>query len=122
MRGLLIDYGGVLTTDLFASFGAFCESKGLDPRAAAQAFAGDREARRALVAFERGQLADADFEAILAQRMGIAPDGLIRGLFEGMRRDEQMHALVVDARRAGVRTGLVSNSWGPGSYDRSGWE
>ena len=38
-RGLLVDYGGVLTTSLFASFGAFCESEGLDPQALALGYA-----------------------------------------------------------------------------------
>lgn len=31
MKGLLVDFGGVLTTDVFESFGAFCEREGLDP-------------------------------------------------------------------------------------------
>ena len=31
VRGLIVDYGGVLTTDVFASFRAFCETVvGLD--------------------------------------------------------------------------------------------
>ena len=28
IRGLLVDWGGVMTTNLFASFGAFCEAGG----------------------------------------------------------------------------------------------
>jgi epoxide hydrolase-like predicted phosphatase len=36
-----------------------------------------------------------------------------------MRPDEAMLHAVSAARRAGVRTGLVSNSWGRGRYDRS---
>jgi hypothetical protein len=34
-RGLLMDWGGVLTSDLFASFSAFCELEGLEPDAVA---------------------------------------------------------------------------------------
>ena len=30
-RGLLVDYGGVLTTNLFDSFRSFCELEGLEP-------------------------------------------------------------------------------------------
>ena len=37
-RGLLVDYGGVLTTDLFDSFSAFCEVEGLEPEAIGQSF------------------------------------------------------------------------------------
>ena len=34
-RGLLMDWGGVLTSDVFASFSAFCELEGLEPDAVA---------------------------------------------------------------------------------------
>src|SRR3954447_20501528 len=122
MRGLLVDYGGVLTTNLFASFAAFCRHHGLDPGAAGQAFAGDRDARRALVAFERGQLEDAEFERLLAGRLGVPADGLIAGLFAEMAPEPAVIDAVAAARRAGVRTGLVSNSWGRHAYDRSGWD
>ena len=36
-----------------------------------------------------------------------------------MRPDEAMFDAVAAARRAGVRTGLVSNSWGEQGYDRT---
>ena len=39
--GLLVDWGGVLTTNLFASFGEFCREAGLAPDALVQAFRGD---------------------------------------------------------------------------------
>ncbi len=45
VTGLLVDWGGVMTTNLFHSFSAFCESEGLDPAALAQAFRGNEEAR-----------------------------------------------------------------------------
>ena len=35
---LLVDWGGVLTTNLFASFGAFCSDEGLAPETLAQRF------------------------------------------------------------------------------------
>jgi epoxide hydrolase-like predicted phosphatase len=121
-RGLIIDYGGVLTTNLFASFGAFCEREGLDPARVAQAFRADREARRALVDFECGRLDDAGFEAMLAPRLGVAEDGLIRGLFAGVAPEPAMIEAVRAAKAAGVRTALLSNSWGSTSYDRTDWD
>jgi epoxide hydrolase-like predicted phosphatase len=36
-----------------------------------------------------------------------------------MRPDQAMLDAVAAAKRAGVRTGLISNSWGRGRYDRS---
>ena len=32
MKGLLVDFGGVLTTNVWDSFRAFCDAEGLDPR------------------------------------------------------------------------------------------
>jgi len=47
--GLLVDWGGVLTTNLFASFGAFCDEAGLAPDALVQAFRGNQEFRDTLI-------------------------------------------------------------------------
>ena len=35
---LIVDYGGVLTSDIFASFRAFCEAEGLAPEAVRERF------------------------------------------------------------------------------------
>ena len=121
-RALIIDYGGVLTTSLFASFAAFCEREGLDRAVVARAFRDDREARRALIDFECGRLEDSAFEAILAPRLGVEPDGLIGRLFGDLGPEHDMIAAVAAAKAAGVRTALLSNSWGPTTYDRSGWD
>src|SRR3712207_6205245 len=121
-RALIIDYGGVLTTNLFASFASFCEREGLDPSRVARAFRDDRDARRALVDFECGRIDGAAFEAMLAERLGVASGGLISGLFGGVGPEHDMIAAVAAAKAAGVRTALLSNSWGAGSYDRTGWD
>ena len=39
-------------------------------------------------------------------------------MFRGLRPSEPMVAAVRDARAAGIRTGLVSNSWSTSHYDR----
>ena len=44
MRGLLVDFGGVLTTNVFDSFRAFGEAEGMDPATVKRAFREDREA------------------------------------------------------------------------------
>jgi epoxide hydrolase-like predicted phosphatase len=119
-RGLLVDFGGVLTTDVFASFQAFCEAEGLSPDTVAQRFRADPSARRLLGDLEIGALDEAEFEPRFAELLGIeAHAGLIDRLFAGMRPDEAMLGAVRAAHAAGVRTGLISNSWGKGRYDRS---
>ena len=119
-RGLLVDYGGVLTTDLFDSFRAFCEREGLAPDAIASRFGLDRESRRLLIDLETGRIDEAEFEPKFAQILGVEDaDRLIDRLFAGSEADETMIAAVTAARASGIRTGLISNSWGTRRYDRT---
>ena len=119
-RGLLVDFGGVLTTDVFASFREFCEAEGLLPDTVRDRFMKDPMARELLADLETGRLTEAQFEAKFAAVLEIErSDGLIDRLFAGMRPDETMLGAVRAAKRAGVRTGLISNSWGHGRYDRT---
>jgi epoxide hydrolase-like predicted phosphatase len=118
-RGLIVDYGGVLTTDVFASFRAFCEAEGIAPDAVRDSFRTDPDARRLLEELECGRLAQAEFEPHFAGLLGVEPDGLIERLFGGTTADEEMLAGVRAARAAGTRTGLLSNSWSVAHYDRA---
>jgi putative hydrolase of the HAD superfamily len=119
LRGLLVDYGGVLTTDVFASFRAFCAAEGLEPETVRDRFRADPAAGDLLAGLETGALSEAEFEPRFAALLEVEPDGLIDRLFGGMAPDEAMIAGVRAARAAGVRTGLLSNSWTTGHYDRA---
>jgi putative hydrolase of the HAD superfamily len=117
-RGLIVDYGGVLTTDVFASFRAFCEAEGLEPEAVRERFRSDPEARALLAQLETGSLAVAEFEPRFAALLEVDSERLIGRLFGTMEPDTEMLDGVRAARRAGVRTGLLSNSWGDAlAYD-----
>lgn len=117
-RGLLIDWGGVLTSNLFDSFRSFCEQEGLEPNAIASRFGMDKDSRRLLIEFECGRLPEDEFEPQFAAILGVDSQGLIDRLFAGSGPDEEMLGAVARARAAGVRTGLISNSWGTRRYDR----
>jgi putative hydrolase of the HAD superfamily len=120
LEGLLVDFGGVLTTSVFGSFRAFCEAEGLLPDAVRDRFRKDPLARELLADLETGRLNEAEFESRFAAMLEVErADGLIDRLFADVRPDEAMLAAVRAAKRAGVRTGLVSNSWGDGRYDRA---
>jgi putative hydrolase of the HAD superfamily len=121
VRGLLVDFGGVLTTNVFDSFRAFGEAEGLDPQTVKRAFREDPEALGLLRELERGDIAVEEFEPRFGERIGVADtDGLVGRLFGGVGPDERMVEAVRRARAAGVHTGLISNSWGEGlSYDTS---
>ncbi|XAY03752.1 hypothetical protein DSM112329_00572 [Paraconexibacter sp. AEG42_29] len=112
-----MDWGGVMTTDIFASFSAFCVAEGLHADTVRDLFMKDPAARELLGDFERGRLADADFEARFAAVLGVAePAGLIGRLFGGMGPNVELLDAVERLRAAGVKTGLLSNSWGTATY------
>ncbi len=126
--GLLIDFAGVLTTPVTRSFRAFCREVGLPSELVKEVFV---EAYRDLAdgdgpihRVETGRITAEEFGAqlcaALSQRSGVDLDGvdLVRRVFAGVELDERMLAAVEAIRRAGVATGLLSNSWGEGGYPR----
>jgi putative hydrolase of the HAD superfamily len=113
---LLIDWGGVLTSNLFASFHAYCLSAGIPPESLMNRFRTDPAARELLIALEKGELEEDAFELQFAAQLGVEHNGLIDGLFAGVHPDKAMVGAVRNARAAGVRTALVSNSWGVHRY------
>jgi putative hydrolase of the HAD superfamily len=117
--GLLVDWGGVLTTSVFDSFRAFCEGEGLSPDEVGARFRHDREVRQLLIDLETGELDEIDFQVRLGAALGVPADGLIGRLFAGVHADEEMVRAVRRAREVGIHTGLISNSWGTRRYDRA---
>ncbi len=114
--GLLVDWGGVLTTNLFVSFHAYCLREQIDFEALGNRFRADGEFRDLLVALETGEISEVEFEPALAALLSVAPDGLIDGLMAGVEPETAMIEAVRLAHAAGIRTGLISNSWGVHRY------
>jgi putative hydrolase of the HAD superfamily len=116
---LLVDFGGVLTTNVFDAFADFCRAEGLAPDTVRNRFMTDPAARELLEELEMGRIGEAEFEPRFAELLGVEPaDRLIDRLFAGMVPEEAMLDAVRTARRAGIRTGLLSNSWGQQRYER----
>ncbi len=118
--GLLVDWGGVLTTSVFDAFAGFARREGLAANAVASLFRSDPAARELLVALETGVLDEAGFGAGLAPLLGVQPDALVARMMADARPDHRMLAAVAAARRRGVATGLISNSWGQAMYPAGG--
>jgi putative hydrolase of the HAD superfamily len=117
---LFVDFGGVLTTDIWSAFASFCETEGLAPETVRELFRGDAEALALLRGLETGKLSDAEFERRFGGLLELADhEGLIARMFADLRPDELMIGAVRAARARGVSTGLISNSWGLGIYDRA---
>ncbi len=120
-RGLLFDWGGVLTTNLFAGFAEFCREEGIVPGLLREKFLGDPEAQEMLFAFETGEMAEPEFERQLAVLLGLPPEraeGFNDRIFDRIGEDRPMVEALRRARGHGLRTGLLSNSWGTQRYPR----
>jgi epoxide hydrolase-like predicted phosphatase len=125
-RGLLLDYGGVLTTSVSASFLDWERAQGVEPGRILKLLVGayDDADGGIIGALERGELTVDDFDARMAQLLvdsgHSVPEGsVLAGLFAGMRPAGDLWDVAARARSAGVRTGLLSNSWGTELYP---WE
>jgi len=118
-RGLLVDFGGVLTTNIWRSFDAFCAAEGLERGTVLELFRGDGEALALLRRLERGEVSEEVFERGFGEMLGLEPEGLIVRLFAGLEPEPAMIGAVEAVRAAGIRTGLISNSWGTGIYERA---
>ncbi|WP_218566543.1 HAD-IA family hydrolase [Vallicoccus soli] len=134
LTGLVVDWGGVLTGSLELSTGAWAEAEDVDLdsfREVLRTWLGGDVAAAAeqnpLYALERGEVAVPDFERRLAERLRsrsgapLRAEGLLARMFDHFVHAPEMAALVLRARRSGLRTALLSNSWG-NDYPRDGWD
>jgi epoxide hydrolase-like predicted phosphatase len=134
LRGLVVDWGGVLTGDLHTAVAAWAQDERVDLEAyvsVMREWLGDPVAREARVnpvhALERGEMEVPDFERRLADALTLRTgtpheaEGLLDRMFARFESAHDMSGLVLRARRAGLRTALLSNSWG-NDYPRDGWD
>jgi len=122
ITAVVFDYGGVLTTPIGDSIASWLETDGIRPdsfSATLKEWLGrDAEVGTPIHRLETGELSVPEFDALLASRLTtfdgtpVDPSGVLRRLFAGMGADERMYDLIADLRTAGVRTALLSNSWG----------
>jgi epoxide hydrolase-like predicted phosphatase len=133
LRGLIVDWGGVLTHPLGEAMERWAESDGIDRdrfrsvlREWLGPLAGAEAALNPVHALERGEIEVPDFEVRLAERLTtrgggpVRPDGLLARMLETFEHAHDMSGLVRRAHDAGIRTALLSNSWG-NEYPRDGW-
>ena len=115
---LLVDFGGVLTTNMWEGFDEFCRGEGLEQGTVRRIFKHEPEALADLRLLETGEIDPAEFERRFGPRLGVArTEGLITRMFAAVEPEKRMIGAVRAARHAGVSTGLISNSWGTAIYD-----
>src|ERR1700726_1275976 len=88
--GLLVDWGGVLTSNVFDTFRAFCELEGLEPDEVGRRFREDRACRELLIGLETGALDEDQFEPQFAELLGVGAPGLIDRMFAGSQPEQEM--------------------------------
>jgi epoxide hydrolase-like predicted phosphatase len=133
-KALVVDWGGVLTEPLDDAIRAWADLDGVDfesYHAVMRAWLGPHQGELArdnpVAALERGEIEVPHFERQLAERLSEATGsdvpaaGLLQRMFDQFEHAPAMSALVLRARHAGLRTGLLSNSWG-NTYPREGWD
>jgi putative hydrolase of the HAD superfamily len=113
---LILDFGGVLTTDLWHSVRAFTRREGLPEATLLDLMGHDPQIHPLYLGLERGDISQTEFEARLAAAAGIAPERLLARMCADLRPDEAMLAAVAALRAGGVRIGILSNSWGSGYF------
>lgn len=131
-KGLIVDFGGVLTTAVRESFAAFCGEVGVPPdhllkilRSATEDGKGDPSHVHLM---ETGQITEEEFNRWLAAELSagrtepIDAEDLKMRLFAGTRPEPSMVHAVRTLREAGIKTALVSNSWGGYGYPRESFD
>jgi putative hydrolase of the HAD superfamily len=116
-QGLILDFGGVVTTDLFAELTAFCIREGLDPGAFARVLNYDADGKKAFEDVEAANISQREFEVTIGRLLAVDDRGLLARALGGLRPRPEVLSLIQRAREAGIRVGLLSNSWGDGQYD-----
>lgn len=125
VRGVIFDWGGVITTPIVDTVMAWLEADGISRESYSAAMRpwvrqayGPDQAESPIRGLERGELSDADFEQTLAAALvtvdgePVPAAGLLKRMFASSQIQPEMVDLIAELRQRGLRTGLLSNSWG----------
>jgi putative hydrolase of the HAD superfamily len=138
IKGLLVDWGGVLTGSVFDPFEEWARADGIDyPHyqgvlaellgpSAPPLLPSKDDQPNPIHALERGELDNPEFEKLLAKRLrmrdgtAVNHQGMLERMFSQLQHAPDMNALVQRAHSLGIPTALLSNSWG-NAYPRTMW-
>ena len=124
-RGLVVDFGGVLTTSIVESFRAFCRREGIEEERLndlLHASYRDGSEESPVARVETGVVSTEEFEGLMAELLSeglerpVPSRGLVARMLETVEPDPAMLQAVGRAREEGIRTGLLSNAWSPRQY------
>jgi putative hydrolase of the HAD superfamily len=131
LRAVITDWGGVMTSPILDTVRAWLDAEDIDHDSYAAVMrpwvvaAYDPAADgNPIHALERGECTSEEFERLLAARLvrrdgrRVAADGLLTRMFAASVPCEPMYEAMQSLRMAGLRTCLLSNSWGSSGYPR----
>lgn len=116
-QGLILDFGGVVTTDFYDALSAFCVREDLPADAVVRILREDPDGRQALAGVECGQISQREYEVTLARLLDVDDHGLLGRALADLRPNHVVLDLARRARNTGIRVAVLSNSWGTGDYD-----
>jgi len=130
-RGVIWDWGGVMTNSIREMVAVWLDDEDVDHEHYAAVMrpwviaAYDQNGEtNPIHALERGECTTEEFERLLASRIArrdgvqLPADGLLTRMFAGSTLAAPMQEAVQSIRAAGLRTALLSNSWGMADYPR----
>ncbi|MGW0858576.1 HAD family hydrolase [Streptomyces sp. NPDC002690] len=116
-KGLVLDFGGVLTTPLLPAALAFEKREGLAEGALLTDVYLTPEGARITDELERGTLTQTQWNEAAGRLLGIAPDNLMGRIFADLSPEPSVITAASVARRAGIPVGILSNSVGPSPWN-----
>jgi len=127
LRGVITDWGGVLTTPILTTVQAWIQADGIDwdsYRTVMRAWVidayGPGASQNPVHALERGECSQILAAQLLRTDGGVVTaQGLLQRMFAASTRIPAMYDVIRAVRGAGFRTALLSNSWGYDDYPRA---
>lgn len=110
--GLILDFGGVLTTSVPACARAFDRRAGLPEGSLLSVIARDPAGAALYADLERGAITQTEWNDATAALLGIDGTNLLGRVLEDLHPQPSVIAAVQAARTAGVKVGIFSNSLG----------
>jgi len=125
VRAVIFDWGGVITNPILDTVAAWLEADRIDWDSYAAAMRpwvqrayGSHDGTSPIHALERGEMSDEEFESTLAALLvgidgaPVVAAGLLKRMFAASVLQDEMLDLIRELRDRGIRTSLLSNSWG----------
>ncbi|WP_457028612.1 HAD-IA family hydrolase [Kitasatospora sp. P5_F3] len=115
--GLILDFGGVLTTSVAGCALGFDRRAGLPEGTFLSAIAMNPEGVALYADLERGTITQTEWNERTAALLGIDGTNLLGRVLEDLHPEPSVIAAAQAARAAGIKVGIFSNSLGSGPFD-----